>query len=500
MDTQNDNTERLLKVNMLSVLIPAKSYKLKCSWTKEKTLPAIEDFSCRLLLMFEELSASEIQHYFGLSNREREVLIETLINNRLVTLDGKGLLKPTPLLARQGETLSNGTSLVEYEERNETAIFDLLTQQLMRRRTLDSSRFGLPEVSVEGSTSLSNEDVVKCFSGQYRAHLEFTRGNIKEAQKTKLYKITSISPDKVTQIPVDIEVKVELTHDGKLKVYRNAMEKIGALRHSPLSNLLEARVADFFASLSCEDDEGDFQAFCDLTNDHVLPQFTDAGEFDFTRWLSARHKKKTGYGSSDTTAMIGPVYLLENRTAIIQKLKSARKEWQPDVIKSALWFGADVPLWAASGEEVAEFGRRLESELCDSGDEKGRLSAILCFEHDDFKGKKHYFKDKYRHRVPNGIGVAAEFPTKRMEFFIIPGVLAVCQYNVSLSKNSGITFPIGHITTCPSRCEKLTHMLMDRYLSSELVKLWSRRDLKINQLLGPELCAELREGARLKHD
>lgn len=38
--------------NVITLLIPARSYKINCAWTKEKLMPGIEQFACRPVAYF----------------------------------------------------------------------------------------------------------------------------------------------------------------------------------------------------------------------------------------------------------------------------------------------------------------------------------------------------------------------------------------------------------------------------------------------------------------
>lgn len=483
ISTDNTVHESRKRGNVVTVLIPAKSYKLQCSWTKEKTLPAIEDFSCRLILMFDEITASEIQNYFGLSGREREVLVETLINKRLISVDSAGLLKPSPLLAKQASNFNEGTSFIEYEERNESIIIDLLTYQLLRRRTLDQSRFGLPEITLDENAMPTKDDVCLHFSRQYRAHLEFTRSSLFEAQRTRLYKITSTAPDRIAQIPVDVDIQIGVSDQGQLKVYRTALEKIGETRSNTLSNALEAKVADYFATLKISESGMSFKGFCDFVEDDVLTKFIKNDEFDFASWLLARAERKTGYGSRDTTAMLGPIYLPENRTEIFDLIRASRRDWNPQEAKLAIWVSADVPLWAASAELLSEFSRKLEIELGESRTVRGTLTTVLPIDLDLSHAEKRNISERYKNRIPNGLGTASSPFMGKTEFFVIPGVLAVCQYHIQVSKNSGITVPIGHITTNCEKVDRIYTGIAESLINSDVVELWSRADKGAADLL-----------------
>lgn len=50
--------------NRISILIPARKYIMNVAWTEEKPMPAIELFACRLLILFERLSPTELREFF----------------------------------------------------------------------------------------------------------------------------------------------------------------------------------------------------------------------------------------------------------------------------------------------------------------------------------------------------------------------------------------------------------------------------------------------------
>ena len=73
--------------NIISLLIPARKYKIFYAITKEEVLPAIEDFSCRLLLILENISFDSLADFFGLTARETEILVNTLLQKKLAVLN-----------------------------------------------------------------------------------------------------------------------------------------------------------------------------------------------------------------------------------------------------------------------------------------------------------------------------------------------------------------------------------------------------------------------------
>lgn len=482
---QEQSNKRI--ANVISVLIPAKSYLLHCSWTKDKALPAIEDFACRLLLLFGELSASELQSYFGLASREREVLINTLLDNRLISINDKGLLIPTPLLSSKKQGDNGPTTLTEYEERSETAIFDLLTMGLMPRKALDNSRFGLPELLPKEGTNLALDDVITSFSRQYRAHLEYTRTNEREIKSSRLYKVSSCEPDKTIQIPVDMDISLQANGDNEPLMFRNAMETSGNIRRRALSNELESCVADYFAELEVPKHGKNFEEFCHLVDDPILMRYTTKDKFNFSMWLNDRDNRKTGYGSQSTTAVLGPIYLKENWLKLSSIIRESRKNWNSNEKRQAIWLSSAVPLWGANGESLAEFTKKIEHELAENHSEKGTVTALFNI---NDKNEGWLLKNKFSNRIPNGCALYGQELFDRMELFIIPGVLAVCQFHTQPCSSSGVTVPIGYLTVDVDRMNLLYNHLVSKFKRADSQKvIWSQANKLEKDLYGDELSA-----------
>ena len=72
--------------------------------------------------------------------------------------------------------------------------------------------------------------------------------------------------------------------------------------------------------IDCED-------FCKLANDKVLLQFANGYKFNYSGWIEAREQRKTGYGTSLTTGMLGAVYLPHNSKLFISMLHNALRDY-----------------------------------------------------------------------------------------------------------------------------------------------------------------------------
>jgi hypothetical protein len=469
--------------NVISLLLPARSYKLSCSWTQEAPLPAIEEFSCRLLLALEELLPGELQEYFGLTPRECEVLIENLITNKLAIYTHDGLLAPSPML--QSKTKGNPDilpSLTKYEEKEESPIFDLLTLTVISRRSYDKSKYGLPEIPItEAEKNLSPIDIIEAFGRQYRAYLEHARKSEIDIRKTRLYKVGNCEQDRTLQIPIDLDIHIETTATGKVNIIKDSSEKLGDLRRRPLTNKLESKISDFLNSLEIPNGGLSLEEYCHVVDDTVLLRYVSNNTFDINSWLIDRANKKTGYGTQQTQAILGPIYLEKNRLLLERFIRELSKDWAPDERHVALWLSSFVPLWGENGSLLGEFSRKIESLLSERDTSKGNLIGV--FPYNDYKDLQE-LKRRFGSRIPTGIGFRGEYLQDRMEILIIPEQLAVAQFHVQPSQDSSITVPIGFITTDPERLTRihsvLTHRLEQR---PEPELAWSNQKLAINELI-----------------
>lgn len=473
----NINEESIDRLgNIISILLPAKSYKILCAWTNEEALPAVEDFSCRLLILFGELSSSELGEYFGLSYRECEILIDSLLQKKLAIVNNQGDLAASPLLnSKVRGDISEAISLTNFEERTETVVFDLLTLGLLPSlKHNNASKYGLLEISKDLHKEINTSDVIQTFSSQFRAHLEYSRKNENEIKKTRLYKIMSCEKDKPLQIPIDIEIKLKPSENFEPTISRE-VKGGSASRKYIVSNELESCISDYIAILKVLNTGTSFKQYCDLVDDHVLKRYIENEQFNFSGWLNDRDLKKTGYGTQLTRGMLGPIYLNKNLNRIISEIKYIFANNELETLPTALWLSSKLPLWGANSTELFEFTKRIEKELS-LKDEPGCVT--LLFNPEDNEDKATHER-RFRSRIPNAISLHGECITDFIECFIIPDYLAVVQFHIHPSENSSITVPIGFITTESNRLEQIYQLLNSRISSASDIKIaWGSKTLE----------------------
>lgn len=479
LDELEGSSKRRL-ANVISVLLPAREYRLECSWTTERPLPAIEEFACRLIVMMEGVSPGELQAYFGLSKLEADGLVRNLTKNRLVDVADEGVLHPSAVLRAKQIATGEVPTFTTFETREEDAVFDLLALQLVQRRSYNNSRFGLPEVPMpELAKSFAPDRVAEAFSEQSRAFLEFTRGRTKESFKTRLYKVARCRPMRTVQVPVDMEISLDVGPTGELSVHRDAVERLGDNRKRPLSIELESKVADYLASESLSKELPTFSEFCALVGDEVLARYIRDDEFDLSGWLKDRDANKTGYGTQTTRGLLGPIYLGGNRTTLINMVRATSEEEEGGQSTLAHWLPADVPFWAANSTELVEFVSKFQRAL--DREDGGRLVACLKGEG---AAEERWLKRTFHSRLPHAVMFSGGIRLDRIEILLVPGRLAVAQYHVQPSKVSAVTLPVGYASTDPDRIDRITGLLARRLEpATGTTLIWSADSQHVQSLI-----------------
>lgn len=447
--------------NTISLLVPAQTYHVNCGWTKEVSLPVVEEYTCRLLLALQEVLPGDIQEYFGLSKREVEVLVETLVHNKLAVYSNDGHLAPSPMLLDRTKGNPNvAASLTKYEECIEEPVIELLTLSVMPKSRYNSSRFGLYEIPIPHEhKSLSTNQVAETFGSQYRAYLDTARQQDRDSKRKRLYKVGACEIGRPVQIPVDIDIWLLPSSTGDVQVIKRASEKVGDIRQRPLSMELESRISDYLSGIKLSTGGLSLTEFCRVFYDIVLNRYVDGDDLDINRWLMDHHLRKTGYDNQNTRAMIGPIYVNNNRITITKTLQELAKNWKEGESHNALWLSSSVPLWAANSALLTEFCGKVAKQLSEERKARGKITALLPA---DDVNDIYRLRKAYHSRIPNGLGFKGQDLQDNVEVFLIPGQLAVVQYHFQPSQESAVTVPVGYLTHDPERLKMVESFLSHR--------------------------------------
>ncbi|SSP30065.1 Uncharacterised protein [Acinetobacter pittii] len=478
--------------NIISILLPARKFKIYCAVTKEDVLPAIEDFACRLLILLEEISAEYLSQYFGLTIRESEILINSLVEKKLAKFNDTGLLEPSNLLLNKSNNdFENQTSLIKFEEISENVIFDLLTLKILPNHRYSDSKFGLLEIPVNNENlNITVEQIIEEFSSQFKSFLEITRKNKKEIESTKLYKVMHCEKDNLVNIPLDIEFKLSPSENFTPKISREV--KSNNRNNFILSYDLEACISDFLLKLKSDSIKGlDFISYCNNFDDNVLIKYYENNKLNFSQWLIDRDNRLTGYGNSDTKGILGPIYLEQNSKIFFNELEKVKENIVKDIKIASLWLTANTPFWGANGSDLTKFNDTLIDCL------KSEIDEPMLVPFFSNTQNETTLRNRYSSRLSNGAILFGEEKIDNVEVLFIKNVIAVVQYHIIPDPDSSITVPIGYITTDPARLKKISDFLDSRLLNENTPKkVWG--NFEISDIFTKDEIDNMRKYSSLK--
>ena len=471
--------------NIISLLIPARKYKIFYAITKEEVLPAIEDFSCRLLLILENISFDSLADFFCLTARETEILVNTLLQKKLAVLNEDGLLTPSSLLLNKSNiSTEKENSLIKFDEESSSVNFDLLTLRILPNIRYSEDKFGLLEIPTnESQINPSINKIIEEFSSQFKTFLNFNKKSKRDIDSTKLYKIMHCEKEKYVHIPLDIEFRLSPTDEGVPDITRFVKEssKFSYI----LSNDLEAQISDFLNSLKPNPDYGlSFKSLLEYFYDDVLIKYLDNNKFNFSLWISNRDKKLTGYGNKLTKGIIGPIYLEPNANIFFKELGSLIANDNSNSSKYAYWLTSSTPLWGANGSDLRKFNEGIKEILSKLNNPIEQITFFST----EYKDK---LKNRYGNRISNAVTFVNATQSDNVEILYIPNLIALVQYHLPPDPDSSLTVPIGFITTDPDKLELVRKLVNERISSGPIPrKEWG--DFTIEDLFDEEDLIKMR--------
>ena len=232
----------------------------------------------------------------------------------------------------------------------------------------------------------------------------------------------------------------------------------------------------------------DCKSYCEMVHDPILMDFSNGYTFNYSGWLQARELRKTGYGNSLTTGMLGAVYLPDNAKRFISELHDALRNSENDFRLKAVWYSSKVPLWGANSSQLVKFNRDIGKILDNYTDDKSARISLL--HPGDNHADNRLQRKRHLGRFSNGIGLSSNANFDRLELLLIPGVIGLVQYHGQPNTDSALTLPIGYITTDPERLQLLEKLLIKRIDGALATISWSENT---NETLGSLLSDELLE-------
>ncbi|QNF25893.1 hypothetical protein FT673_23720 [Aeromonas hydrophila] len=445
--------ERLRKIHTLSLLAPARRYEANFDVTAKQALPAILECALMLISQLEQVSAGELQDYFGLNAAEREGLLKEILETGFAEEDRHGLLVPTSRLRDTRNNLQD-ISLEEIVNYNHSFVVDSLTHSIQPRAD-DKPVHGLPALTAEEQEGLV--DTASLFTSQFERFQQCT--NIQRLKRfhTKLYRINHCHYTQLTTLPLSLDIYAECDPLEGLRLTSELTGFPEQVKGLLTSSGLHGAVNKHFDQPLSNPPQLSLAQYAQAVGDPVLARYIDGYTLDLGKLLLDRKAKRTGYGNSMTQMMIGPLYMDSNRGRLLNWLSSIPRQ---AALSRAVWLPAATSTWGAY-VGLKEFITTIDKALSSHDSTVDFVVPV----HD--KQERYDVNERFGARVPHIIELPNAPDLNEMEIFIIPGDpgCALVQYHACLPENcgmAGITLPIGYYTYDVERVELLWSVIRQR--------------------------------------
>lgn len=449
----------------ITFALPARQFRIECEVTRSRRLPSMDEIGARLLATFDELRPAEFQQYLGVSDHEREVLIDRLTEHRIATVSEEGALVLSEIARKAMRESPDGLPRLA-ETTNETVrpVFDLVTFGPIAEKS--GSFSGLPELAPTKNESAAPRELAR---QAFARNFPTLRQQHKVLRDTELYKISSCEAYRLLLVPLETAFHVRLMPEARLDWEIVFFED----KEQDRLNELNSAISDRLASARVYPGATSIAEFVTSMADPVLARFLSNGDFDIAAFVRAIRGNRAAYPDDRTRSLIGPVYLAQNTESIaseLEKILGVNRELQPI---EAYWLAPDVPFWAASSR-VSDFVRSMDEKLT-AKENHGGLHALLHVH----PGPAYYqLRNVHWKRLRSAIIYSAGHPADRVELLVVPDRLAVAQYHVQVEPHTPVTLPIGFMTTDTARVRRVETLFQERTrLFNSMAPLWGENQL-----------------------
>ncbi|MFW1983256.1 hypothetical protein ACG94M_08055 [Acinetobacter guillouiae] len=448
-------------IQSLSFLVPVKQFSADIDYSKKVTVAAILETALSLINCLDEISASELQAYFGLNDIERESLIEVIEISGFASMNENGCLTPT-IRMREIQLSTNEKFLLD-EVENYFGDFsvDLLTGYIQPKAE-DNLVLGLHAIPAADEKSLVEPQPNTILTQQFPRFQQCSKSNSFKSPTSKLYRINRCEYNQISVMLLSFDIYLKNNIFGspetesKIFGYSSDNEKLVSV-----SGLIP-KVQEYLNQRQAPNDDLTMEHYCEIMQDGVFRSFVKNNKLDFRKLLD----DNINYEDPLTKLLIGPCYLDDNKQIIVNWLEDHIKSTKD--LKPILWRPGHDDLWGSSirlkafFKEVDDILKEYDSQL------------VLVLPGVDVYDEKDY-KKRFKNIVNYSLLLQNADALNNVEIMLFdndPG-MAIVQYHVFINKELGVggfSMPIGYITQNPILINELKLKLKNWAKNSTSIK------------------------------
>jgi hypothetical protein len=430
-------------INHVTFTVPSRQFVITSSVTVNESLPKVTEFVLRLVRLCEAIEPEDIGSYFGFSEKETRLILESLGDQSLIRFDGN-LVRLTDYADSKFYTDDDLPRFSVVKPRTDHVDFDLLTFHPIDGRSRNKAPGFAVQLTVNDEQTSSSTRLAE---QAYQRHFQrILRVKEKGNDKIDIYKISSVQSKQLFDIPVDVSFNLDVNSEvERIIAYdEDAPEPYRLEVESSVSDALKRPLSNQYLWLA---------DFVDIFDDKVLAQYLSKKGFDFSRYVQEVHiERKVGY-SQMTQPVFGNMYMPVNAQKILDAVQMAVESTDAEVstplLTSVAWLAPDYKFWGRTGlfedfyfklqeriprpkKEKKDFGERVELLYPGTEDIVWALQQQL-------KSKREKSVHFYSGQVMGG----------RIEVLLVPTRLVCVLFHYALPGNSSALVPIGFLSTDP---------------------------------------------------
>ncbi|WP_151812264.1 hypothetical protein [Acinetobacter bereziniae] len=453
----DENTSVLFDV--ITILVPVKKFKIDFEFTTKTTVPAIIETTINLSGILGEINREEIISYFGLNNRECDVLISDTIKTGYVSLNDEGGLTVNSKYHESKKNIHNRILLDEFENHFGNLFIDCVTCSIhaLDRDSISSTR-GLKVFDVD----IKDVDPQQIFIEQFQRYKDSVNRPILQSGASRIYKINRCEYDRLEYLPVSISFFLKHDMDGsKVKVDSDLTDSNTFGNRLIKTSSLMLKVIDYLCNRQSPNESMNIESFINYFKDDFLKEYMYKDGFNFNSYANDILNNNIK-SNPDELSLIGPIYLEKNRE-LFQEFISDIDFDEDGNNKPFMWKPSNEDFWGATKD------LKIFNDLVEKLSEQDNIELSLCLPNIDRRDKKEY-KNRFRSFLSSVY--LLDFKNKNnkeltdIEILVFDGdsKFAMVQYSYYDEKvNNGLPIKIGYLSKKPEKVDRIISFLKKNY-------------------------------------
>jgi hypothetical protein len=326
--------------------IPCRRFLIRANVTRDRRLPAVDEFVLRALKLCEEVPVRRLATYFGFTAAESEAVMADLTSASLVTVEGDGArLHPSAHEYFRGSG-DGAARVLEVDSWVERLWFDLVSKNFAVPDRTRSAR-NLIDIRPTGmARDLPASYAKKAFEDNFAEYLRKVR-RMANPDRFALYSVSEAIAERFGSLVFRMEEHLVFDPEPRLRPDLIAIASEDMLRFRPLATA----VLDAYRNLNwIESSATALAEFSSLSGETtVLDAYGGGARFDLTRWLSLNPDKK----NPDRQNLVGASYVRRNidfLTNLIDNLPKPASSIEASKERDIVWYRPGGSGWGCSPE------------------------------------------------------------------------------------------------------------------------------------------------------